>query len=71
MTVLVDITGFLPVLFATGAGSDVMKPITIPFVLGLSTSTIFVLIVLPVIYASVRGRELARKGRPDYDLLEG
>ena len=70
MTVLVDVIGLLPVLFATGAGSDVMKPITIPFVFGLLTSTIFVLIVLPVIYAYARERELARKGRLDYALFE-
>ena len=69
MTVLVDVIGLLPVLLATGIGSDVMKPITIPFVFGLLTSTIFVLIVLPVIYASVRERELARTGTIDYTLL--
>ena len=70
MTVVVDIFGLLPVLLATGPGSDVMKPITIPFVFGLVTSTIFVLIVLPVIYAFVRERELAKKGTLDYKLLE-
>ena len=70
MTVLVDVIGLLPVLVATGAGSDVMKPITIPFVFGLLTSTIFVLIVLPVIYAYVRERELAKTGQLDYKLLE-
>ena len=70
MTVLVDVIGLLPVLFATGAGSDVMKPITIPFVFGLLTSTIFVLIVLPVIYAYVREKELAKSGNLDYKLLE-
>lgn len=70
MTVLVDVIGLLPVLVATGAGSDVMKPITIPFVFGLLTSTIFVLIVLPVIYAYVRERELAKSGKLDYNLLE-
>ena len=69
MTVLVDVIGLLPVLLATGVGSDVMKPITIPFVFGLLTSTIFVLIVLPVIYATVRERELARTGTIDYTLL--
>jgi Cu(I)/Ag(I) efflux system membrane protein CusA/SilA len=62
MTVLVDVIGLLPVLFATGTGSDVMKPITIPFVFGLLTSTIFVLIVLPVIYAYVRESELQKYG---------
>lgn len=71
MTVLVDVIGLMPVLLATGTGSDVMKPITIPFVFGLLTSTIFVLIVLPVIYAYVMERQLARKGALDYRLLEG
>lgn len=70
MTVLVDIFGLLPVLVATGAGSDIMKPITIPFVFGLMTSTLFVLIVLPVLYAYIRERELARKGNLTYELLE-
>ena len=63
MTVLVDILGLLPVLLATGPGSDVMKPITIPFVFGLITSTLFVLIVLPVMYSLVRERELKKHGK--------
>ena len=63
MTVIVDILGLLPVLLATGPGSDVMKPITIPFVFGLVTSTLFVLIVLPVMYAMVRERELRKHGK--------
>ncbi|MNF28213.1 Cation efflux system protein CusA [compost metagenome] len=62
MTVLVDIIGLMPVLLATGTGSDVMKPITIPFVFGLMTSTLFVLIVLPVLYALVREYELKKHG---------
>ncbi len=63
MTVFVDIIGLMPVLLATGTGSDVMKPITIPFVFGLITSTLFVLIVLPVLYALARERELKRQGK--------
>jgi copper/silver efflux system protein len=62
MTVIVDILGLMPVLLATGPGSDVMKPITIPFVFGLITSTLFVLIVLPVMYSMVRERELKKYG---------
>ncbi len=69
MTVLVDIFGLLPVLAATGAGSDIMKPITIPFVFGLLTSTLFVLIVLPVLYGYIRERELRKTGHLKYDLL--
>jgi copper/silver efflux system protein len=63
MTVIVDILGLLPVLLATGPGSDVMKPITYPFVFGLVTSTLFVLIVLPVLYAIVREYELKKRGK--------
>lgn len=63
MTVIVDILGLLPVLLATGTGSDVMKPIIYPFVFGLITSTLFVLIVLPVIYAMVREYELKKYGK--------
>lgn len=63
MTVLVDIIGLMPVLLATGTGSDVMKPITIPFVFGLITSTLYVLIVLPVLYALVREYELRKHGK--------
>jgi copper/silver efflux system protein len=62
MTVIVDILGLMPVLLATGPGSDVMKPITIPFVFGLITSTLFVLIVLPVMYSMVREKELEKYG---------
>ena len=63
MTVIVDILGLMPVLLATGPGSDVMKPITIPFVFGLITSTLFVLIILPVVYARVRESELRKYGK--------
>jgi copper/silver efflux system protein len=63
MTVLVDILGLIPLLLATGTGSDVMKPIAIPFVFGLVTSTFFVLIVLPAMYALVRENELKTRGK--------
>ena len=63
MTVLVDIFGLLPLLLAAGTGSDVMKPIAIPFVFGLVTSTFFVLIVLPAMYALVRENELKKRGK--------
>ena len=63
MTVLANIIGLLPILLSTGTGSDVMKPITIPFVFGLVTSTLFVLIILPVIYQVVKERELKKHGK--------
>jgi copper/silver efflux system protein len=66
MTVMADMIGLLPILLAAGAGSDVMKPIAIPFVFGLITSTLFVLIVLPVVYDMVKERELRKKGSLKY-----
>jgi Cu(I)/Ag(I) efflux system membrane protein CusA/SilA len=66
MTVMVDMIGLLPVLLATGVGSDVMKPITIPFVFGMITSLLFVLIVLPVIYQMVKEREVRKQGKVEY-----
>lgn len=62
MTVLANILGLIPILVSTGTGSDVMKPIAIPFVFGLVSSTIFVLVVLPVFYQVVRERELRKTG---------
>ncbi len=66
MTVMADMIGLLPILLATGVGSDVMKPITIPFVFGLITSTLFVLIVLPVVYQMVKEHELKKHGKVIY-----
>lgn len=66
MTVVADMIGLLPILLATGVGSDVMKPIAIPFVFGMITSTLFVLIVLPVVYQLVKERELYKHGEVRY-----
>jgi copper/silver efflux system protein len=66
MTVMADMIGLLPILLATGVGSDVMKPIAIPFVFGLITSTLFVLIVLPVVYQLAKEREVRRHGKVKY-----
>lgn len=66
MTVMADMIGLMPILLATGVGSDVMKPITIPFVFGLITSTLFVLIVLPVVYQLVIEYELKKNGKVEY-----
>ncbi len=63
MTNLANILGLIPVLASTGVGSDVMKPIAIPFVFGLISVIFFVLIILPVIYEIVKQRELKKYGK--------
>lgn len=63
MTNLANIIGLIPVLASTGVGSDVMKPVTIPFVFGLISAILFVLIVLPVIYLIAKEREMKKNGK--------
>lgn len=50
MTALVASLGLVPLLFSTGTGSEVQKPLATVVVGGLFTSTILTLIVMPVLY---------------------
>ena len=50
MTVAATLGGLLPILWSTGIGSDVLKPIAAPIVGGMITSAVHVLIVTPVIF---------------------
>ncbi len=71
MTVSVSLFGLVPVLWATGVGSDVMLPIVIPLLGGTISSTIYVLLVTPVIFEITRIRELKRQGKIEvYDVKE-
>ncbi len=58
MTVVAAFMGLLPIMWSTGAGSDVMKRIAAPMVGGLFTSFLLELLVYPVIYAIWRSRAL-------------
>jgi Cu(I)/Ag(I) efflux system membrane protein CusA/SilA len=62
MTVSVVMAGLLPIMWSTGVGSDVMKPIAAPIIGGMVTSTIHVLIITPVIFYIMKVRAW-RKGR--------
>jgi len=57
MTVGAIILGLLPVMWTKEAGSEVMKPIATPVIGGMITSTLLVLIVIPVIYEWMKERE--------------
>lgn len=63
MTVSVGLFGLIPILWATGVGSDIMRPITIPLIGGTITSTIYVLLITPVIFEIVKERELKHRGK--------
>src|SRR4029077_984501 len=60
MTVAVVMLSLAPILWESGIGSDVMKPIAAPIVGGMITSTIHVLILVPVFFAIVAGRRRSR-----------
>ena len=65
MTVSVSLFGLIPILWATGTGSDIMLPITVPLIGGTITSTIYVLLVTPIVFEMVKLRELRTKGKID------
>jgi Cu(I)/Ag(I) efflux system membrane protein CusA/SilA len=60
MTVCAVLASLIPILFETGIGSDVMKPIAAPIVGGMITSTIHVLILVPVFFVLMKERALRR-----------
>ena len=63
MTVSVSLFGLIPILWATGTGADVMLPITVPLIGGTITSTIYVLLITPVVFEMVKLREIKTKGK--------
>jgi len=60
MTVSVVLAGLVPIMWSTGVGADVMKPIAAPIVGGMITSTIHVLLLVPVFFALMKERALRR-----------
>ena len=62
MTALTSFIGHLPMLYATGAGADIQKPLAVVVMGGIVTSTLLTLVVLPVLYAWLETR--GRRGAP-------
>ena len=58
MTVTAVLASLIPILWESGIGSDVMKPIAAPIVGGMITSTIHVLILVPVFFVLMKERAL-------------
>jgi copper/silver efflux system protein len=64
MTVTAVILSLAPILWESGIGSDVMKPIAAPIVGGMITSTVHVLILVPVFFLLIKRRALRQTNRP-------
>lgn len=65
MTVSVALFGLIPVLWATGVGSDVMQPIVLPMIGGVLTSSTHILLVTPLIFLMTKEYELRKFGKLD------
>lgn len=65
MTVSVALFGLIPVLWSTGVGSDVMKPIVLPMIGGVLTSSTHILLVTPLIFLMTKEYELRKFGKID------
>jgi cobalt-zinc-cadmium resistance protein CzcA len=66
MTALTSFIGHVPMLYATGSGADIQRPLAVVVMGGLITSTLLTLLVLPTLYllASTRSRV------PNREMLE-
>ncbi len=62
MTVSVSLFGLFPILWGTGAGSDVMLAITIPLIGGTMSATIYVMLVTPIVFEIIKEWELNKHG---------
>jgi Cu(I)/Ag(I) efflux system membrane protein CusA/SilA len=51
MTVATTILGLLPIMFSTGSGLDITKPIATPTFGGMISSTVYVLFLIPCLFA--------------------
>lgn len=63
MTVSVMFMGLVPIMWSSGAGSDVMRRIAAPMIGGIFTSFLMELLVYPVIYELWRSRTLRREAQ--------
>jgi Cu(I)/Ag(I) efflux system membrane protein CusA/SilA len=59
MTVATTVLGLLPIMFASGSGMDITKPIATPTFGGMISSTIYVLFLIPCLFAV--GEDLRRR----------
>jgi Cu(I)/Ag(I) efflux system membrane protein CusA/SilA len=58
MTVFAIMAGLLPIMWSHGTGAEVMQRIAVPMIGGMVSSTLLTLIVIPAIYAVVKGLAL-------------
>jgi Cu(I)/Ag(I) efflux system membrane protein CusA/SilA len=50
--------GLLPIMWSSGAGSEIMQRIAVPMIGGMVSSTLLTLIVIPAIFGLIKGFRL-------------
>ena len=66
MTASIAAFGLVPLLFASGPGSEIQRPLAIVVIGGLVTATLLTLILLPILYERF-GESAAERGAGDQD----
>lgn len=61
MTTMTTIIALIPVMLATGTGSEIMKPMASPTVGGLVTATLSNLLLVPVLYCWIKERQFKQR----------
>ena len=61
MTVAAIMAGLLPIMWSHGTGAEVMQRIAVPMIGGMVSSTVLTLVVIPAIYAVVKGVALRKE----------
>jgi copper/silver efflux system protein len=61
MTVTAIMAGLLPIMWSTGAGSEIMQRIAVPMIGGMVSSTVLTLVVIPAVYSLVKGEIMRRR----------
>jgi cobalt-zinc-cadmium resistance protein CzcA len=64
MTASITAFGLVPLLFASGPGSEIQRPLAIVVIGGLVTSTLLTLVLLPILFARF-GESAAGARQPD------
>jgi Cu(I)/Ag(I) efflux system membrane protein CusA/SilA len=60
MTVCAIMAGLLPIMWTNGTGAEVMQRIAVPMIGGMVSSTVLTLVVIPAIYALIKGIAIRR-----------
>jgi copper/silver efflux system protein len=68
MTVVAIMAGLLPIMWSHGTGSEVMQRIAVPMIGGMVSSTILTLVVIPAVYALIKGVGVAKHTEAGTDL---